>query len=171
MLKVQLDVLNADFGPHNISFELKEINRMVHVPWSQNRDVANMKRTLRRGGYDSLNVYYQQYVSGNLGYCTYPRNYAPGSTGFFNDGCNVLTDSLPGGPLPRFALGKTATHEVGHWMDLFHTFQNGCSCVGDMVHDTPASKDPSWGCQIGRNSCPDFPGLDPVTNYMDYSDE
>ena len=144
----------------------------MHEEWSQDRDTLNMKRTLRRGGYDSLNIYYQQFASDNLGYCTYPRhNITVGTDRFFWDGCTVITEALPGGPLPRFDLGKTATHEVGHWLDLFHTFENGCSCVGDMVHDTPASESGTSGCPVGRDSCPGLPGLDDITNYMDYSDE
>jgi hypothetical protein len=57
-------------------------------------------------------------------------------------------------------------------MGLLHTFQGGdCLSAGDMVIDTPAQLSPTSGCPVGRDSCPDQEGLDPITNYMDYSIE
>ncbi len=76
--------------------------------------------------------------------------------------------------------GRTLTHEIGHWLGLYHTFQDGCvggttsNCAsqGDRVCDTPPVAEPSFGCNIGQNSClNDSPNLpDMVKNYMDYSD-
>lgn len=76
--------------------------------------------------------------------------------------------------------GRTLTHEIGHWLGLYHTFQGGCvgatssSCAsqGDMVCDTPPVLDASFGCNTSRNSCTnDVPDSnDMVRNYMDYSD-
>lgn len=72
--------------------------------------------------------------------------------------------------------------QVGHWLGLYHTFQStsneenatGCEADlldgGDRVGDTPPEDSPAQGgCQLGRDSCPDLPGRDPVRNYMDYS--
>lgn len=76
--------------------------------------------------------------------------------------------------------GRTLTHEVGHWLGLYHTFQDGCvggdaaTCQyqGDEVCDTPPVEEASSGCQEGKNSCTsntnDLPDL--IRNYMDYSD-
>ena len=68
----------------------------------------------------------------------------------------------------QFDQGETATHEVGHWLNLEHTFFNGCSKRGDFVADTPPQKTPTSGCPEGKDTCPE-PGLDPIHNYMDYS--
>lgn len=57
---------------------------------------------------------------------------------------------------------------------MAHTFGDGdgsCTGDGDFVDDTPFEAVEAYGCEIGRDTCPDDPGTDPVTNYMDYSDE
>lgn len=83
-----------------------------------------------------------------------------------------------GTPYP-YHLGRTGTHEVGHWLGLWHTFQDGCSgtspgdCAagGDLICDTPPDNTPSYGCNLSENSCIESPidMPDQLENYMDYS--
>ncbi|MFN4993030.1 MAG: M43 family zinc metalloprotease [Bacteroidota bacterium] len=105
-----------------------------------------------------------------LGYAQFPfqRNSQPTT-----DGIVVRADQIGMlGTADKSQAGRTLTHEIGHWMGLFHTFQGGCSGSGDGVSDTPPCASASSGCDKTRNSCNnDNPNLrDMIENYMDYSD-
>jgi len=171
MLADQFTVLQDTFGPSGLLFTLKNTTYTLHESWSHDGDELAMKRALRQGSYKSLNIYFLKDLNGYFGYCYFPDDIAYGTDDFFYDGCSVLWTTVPGGPETNYNLGYTVTHEVGHWFGLYHTFQGGCDGDGDYVSDTPAQGSPTSGCPAGRDSCPALEGLDPITNFMDYSYE
>jgi hypothetical protein len=72
-----------------------------------------------------------------------------------------------------YNLGRTMTHEVGHWLGLIHIWGEGSSCTTNTDHctDTPVAKDPNYGCPVGINSCTSRPLNDMIENYMDYTND
>jgi hypothetical protein len=70
---------------------------------------------------------------------------------------------------PPFNMGRTTTHEVGHWLGLRHIWGDGDCSATDYCADTPSANGPNQSCQF-RDSCPGD-GPDMIENYMDYSDD
>jgi hypothetical protein len=174
MINDQMNVLNAAFASSGWSFNLVTVTRTTNATWYNGCYGASetaMKSALRQGSADDLNIYSCNPSGGILGYATFPSSYTSAPA---KDGVVLLHSSVPGGSAAPYNLGDTGTHEVGHWMGLYHTFQGGCARQankGDLVGDTPAEKSPAYGCPGGRDSCPTIAGADPITNFMDYTDD
>ncbi|EWC45694.1 hypothetical protein DRE_05255 [Drechslerella stenobrocha 248] len=167
-LKAQFDALNRDYLGTGISFALKNTTRTVNSRWAKGNYELEMKSALRQGSYAALNMYFRPLSGGLLGVCVFPDDVTPGDRTFLLDGCQVLSTSVPGGGEQNYDDGKTATHEIGHWLGLFHTFQGGCN-GGDFVDDTPPEASPAFGCPIGRDTCKSDNLTDPIHNFMDYT--
>jgi len=174
----QMSVLNlaaAGFyggAKTGFKFALQGVTRSTNASWynagAGSFAEREMKSTLHRGGFETLNVY-TNLAGGYLGYAYLPG--LPESRQYI-DGVVLHWESMPGASsrfAGRYDLGHTLTHEVGHWINLEHTFFGGCNAKGDFVEDTPAMLVPTNGCPIGKDTCEKKPGLDPIHNYMDYS--
>ncbi|BAJ02405.1 zinc metalloprotease [Shewanella violacea] len=174
----QMNVLQAAFSSGansndtGISFVLSGTSYIDNSAWfhAGYGSIAEqeMKDSLRIGDEDDLNVYTNNPGGGLLGWATFPSSYDNAPK---NDGVVILYSSLPNGSAAPYNEGDTLTHEVGHWLGLYHTFQGGCKGMGDDVVDTPAERSPAYGCPTNRNSCKRQSGDDPIENFMDYTDD
>jgi Pregnancy-associated plasma protein-A/IPT/TIG domain len=171
----QITVLNDAYASSGFKFVRETPDFTINPDWFfglvPGTQEKAMKTLLHTGGYWDLNVYTASLGGGLLGWATFPEKHAQGKK-VTMDGVVVDGQSLPGGNLDLYNQGDTLTHEAGHWLSLYHTFQGGCSKKGDQVDDTPAESDPNYNC-IDTNSCPKLhPGVDDlIHNFMDYGDD
>ncbi len=181
-IKKQVAVLNKAYAGKTssaskktaFSFRLKAVDTTKSSDWYRwsspivdESDDVEAKTALHRGGFDDLNLYVASLSDDLLGYSTFPFD-----TTLARDGVVVLNASLPGGSARGYDKGDTATHEVGHWLGLFHTFENGCTSPGDAVDDTPyqANGKNIFSCDSRLDTC-SRAGRDPVHNFMSYGDD
>ena len=182
MIRQQIKVLDESYSGRTggagsgFGFELAGITRTTNPAWfsqmALNVEIElEAKRSLKRGGPETLNLYT---VDGGpyLGFAYFP-NIVTDPTYSTLDGVVLDWRSLPGGTFTIYSEGDTATHEVGHWLALFHTFDGKCGTKGDYVADTPAEFSPAFQCPVGRDTCSGAskPGLDPIFNFMDYTQD
>lgn len=171
MIMDQMDVLNSAFSGTGFTFSLKGITRHKNNRWYtgcySSGTESKMKQALAVDPATTMNVYTCSPSGGILGYARFPDSYPETS---YMHGVVLLDESLPGGSAAPYNLGDTGTHEVGHYLGLYHTFQGGCNAPGDYVADTPAEASAAYGCPTGRDTCSGG-GADPILNFMDYTDD
>lgn len=137
--------------------------------------------TARFGGDLNGVLGYAQFPS-NSGLAGFNANEGPGTTDGVIMAYNAFGSSAiyPAGTYAApYDRGRTATHEVGHWLGLRHIWgDDACPSSGgnvatneDFCADTPAAAAANFGCATGTNSCAAIAGNDMVENYMDYSDD
>jgi hypothetical protein len=173
-IDAQIAVLNDAYGgttggtDTSFQFSLDSVDRTTNAGWfklSQGKE-RKMKQALKIGGPETLNIYSASLGRNLLGWSYLAQDAQ--KVGVL-DGVVVHYKSLPGGPWGTdYSAGDTTTHEVGHWLNLLHTFEGGCTGSGDLIADTPAEASAAYRCPTGRDTC-SSPGDDPITNFMDYT--
>jgi hypothetical protein len=193
-IQSQIDVLNEDFGAtnadynntpaifqgvrsddigvrfviDNLSTDIKR-KKTNKSSWQLN---DAMKKTAQ-GGLDptspttKLNIWVCNLTSGYLGYAQFPGGSAATDGVVIDDNAfgNTGTAAAP------FNKGRTATHEVGHWMNLRHIWGDA-TCGNDQVTDTPLHNTANYGCpSAGHTSTCTGNPVEMTMNYMDYTDD
>lgn len=188
-IQSQIDVLNKDFNAQNsdyntannpyssvranvgIRFVLDQVIRKSTTKTSWGTNDAMKKST--QGGLNptspttKLNLWVCTIGGGILGYAQFPGG-SSATDGVVIDSKYLGTTGTATYP---FNLGRTATHEVGHWMNLRHIWGDA-TCGSDLVSDTPVHNTANYGVPaVGhRSTCSGTP-LEMYMNYMDYTDD
>lgn len=120
-----------------------------------------------------LNIWVANFTDTTLGFATFPGSSAA-LDGFV---CDTEAFGTLGTATAPFNLGRTCTHEIGHWLNLLHIWgddtgdPNEC-LASDQCTDTPNQADETYGNPVGvRISCGNGPNGDMYMNYMDYVDD
>lgn len=188
-IQSQIDVLNEDFAATNADYNLTSTYNSVKagniavrfVLDAVNRKSTNkkswttndaMKKTAQ-GGIDptspttKLNIWVCNMGGGILGYAQFPGG-SSATDGVVLD--NNATGRTGTAAAP-FNKGRTATHEVGHWMNLRHIWGDA-TCGSDLVGDTPTHNTANYGCPAAGHvsTCSGNP-VEMTMNYMDYTDD
>nr|WP_315146258.1 zinc metalloprotease [uncultured Flavobacterium sp.] len=191
LIQSQIAVLNKDFTATNtdfsstpalfagvaanvgITFELVKINRKSTTKTSWGTRDA-MKKT-NQGGIaptspsNTLNLWACTIGGGILGYAQFPGG-AAATDGVVIDSKYFGVTSNTGASYP-YNLGRTASHEVGHWMNLRHIWGDA-TCGSDLVADTPTHNAANYGVPAypHLSTCTGTP-VEMTMNYMDYTDD
>lgn len=194
VVQAQWEILQNTYAEYGIHLILNSTERIVDNmtgaaflvkddsgQWvSHQEEYDQYLKATRKGGYDAMNLYfYAPYSPGATGYCNFPTVVSDrtNSSDFPKDSCQISALTMPGitteqGGFEEWNLGHLAIHEAGHWFGLNHTFAGGCSdTAGDFVLDTPAQGGTVYGCPADSDTCPSLPGLDPIHNFMGYTDD
>ncbi|MDP4504704.1 zinc metalloprotease [Nonomuraea turcica] len=172
-IRSQIAVLNSAYGgafggvDTGVRFRLDGISVKANPTWFADPvgHEQAMKNALHQGSAGTLNLYIAQLSEQMLGFASYPYWYADAPR---LDGVVIDWRGLPGGTMTNYNRGFTGVHEIGHWLGLFHTFENGCREPGDGIDDTPAEAKPTEECPANKDTCAQA-GLDPMRNFMDYA--
>jgi hypothetical protein len=181
----QIAILNEDFraltgtlganGNNSaIYFRLAGITRSTNDLWFQ--DGGTYWIDLNVDPHNYMNIYTND-AGGNLGYVPFlPTDNGGAWVGGDDDGVVILWEAMGrDAPFEPYDQGRTATHEVGHYLGLEHVFSGGCGTVaecyttGDLLCDTNRVSGPHFGCPAGATSCSSTPV--PIENYMEYTDD
>jgi hypothetical protein len=114
-----------------------------------------------------LNLWVCNLGGGLLGYAQFPGGAAA------TDGVVILYSAFgsTGTVSSPYNLGRTATHEVGHWLNLRHIWGDA-NCGDDLVFDTPKQQTSNYGCPTyPHTTCSNGANGDMFMNYMDYVDD
>lgn len=170
-IDAQVEHMTGAYSDQGIEFILGSVDYTVNDNWFylSGDYEEEMKSTLAIDPAHNLNVYSANLQNNLLGWAQFPWWYDENS---YMHGFVMHYGSFPGGYIENYDEGDVAVHEGGHCFGLYHTFQGGCS-GGDEVEDTPAQHDDNniFECDSTLDTCPDDPGMDPVYNFMNYTDD
>ena len=117
-----MSVLNAAFSSHGFSFELINIKTWIYDDWWGNDEgdlSGQMKAATRVGGCNALNIWFSQFSDRKLlGTATFPPLCAIEQS---QDGVVCSHSSINNGTWDRYDEGDVLVHEVGHWLNLYHS--------------------------------------------------
>ena len=190
-IQSQINVLNADFNAANsdynlvpalfsgvkanvgISFVLDQVVRKATTKTSWGTRDAMKKTT--KGGLNptspttKLNLWVCTIGGGILGYAQFPGG-SSATDGVVCDPLYFGVTSNSSSSYP-YNLGRTATHEVGHWLNLRHIWGDA-TCGNDLVSDTPSHNAENYGVPTypHYSTCSGHP-VEMTMNYMDYTDD
>lgn len=187
-LQSQIDVLNEDFAATNadynltstynsvkagnigVRFVLDQVKRRstTKTSWSTNDAMKKSAQGIApTSPTTKLNIWVCNMGGGILGYAQFPGGNSATDGVVLDDNATGRT----GTAAAPFNKGRTATHEVGHWMNLRHIWGDA-TCGNDQVGDTPTHNTANYGCPSAGHlsTCSGTP-VEMTMNYMDYTDD